>query len=214
MKNLKHLWILFILITSLSFAQQPTNLTDAKQAVITYYNSGQYDKDVASVINEAWKNMESVKFDSTWAFVFDIDETCVSNWQFEKKYDFGYDSLLWNNWVLSAKAPAIPQVKKFYDSLVKLNIKIIFLTGRPENQKDATIINLNNDGFIKYEKLILRKTKEPDISAQNYKTQERRILVEEQHYKLLGSIGDQWSDLEGGYVIIKVKLPNCMYFIK
>jgi hypothetical protein len=57
--------------------------------------------------------------------------------------------------------------------------------------------------------------KGPEFSgkkAVEYKSQKRMELSKQ--YNIIGSIGDQWSDSEGGWTILKIKLPNYMYFIE
>ncbi len=40
-----------------------------------------------------------------------------------------------------------------------------------------------------------------------------RADIERQGYKIITAIGDQLSDMTGGYVEMGFKLPNPMYFI-
>ncbi len=49
-------------------------------------------------------------------------------------------------------------------------------------------------------------------SAADFKAPERRKLTEE-GYTILLSIGDQQSDLSGGYAERTFKLPNPVYFL-
>ena len=67
-----------------------------------------------------------------------------------------YNATLFNSWVLQAKAPALPESLKLYKKLLSLGIKVVFLTGRGGSQRNATVSNLKKEGFLTWEKLILR----------------------------------------------------------
>ena len=119
---------------------------------------------------------------------------------------------LWHQWLIKADAPAIPQTKRLYDWLVSKNIKVIFVTGRYQEVKEATRKNLLEQGYIKYDTLIVRQPVEHNIPAAEFKALKRDELVKK-GYKIIASIGDQWSDLVGGNAGIKIKLPNYLYLI-
>jgi acid phosphatase len=215
MKKVVSIFVVFLVSSVFVFSQNSgmiVNLHDAKKAVKDYYSSGKYETDLQKCIDEALLNLSQIDIPKNAAFVFDVDETALSNWSYEINYDFGYIKRHWDEWVDSAKAPAIPHVKRFYDSLVAKNIKIIFITGRKHNQYDLTYQNLVNEGYTKIDTLICKPTEYSSKKAVEYKSTKRRELSSK--YRIIGSIGDQWSDLEGGWTILKVKLPNYMYFIE
>jgi acid phosphatase len=188
------------------------NLSDAKKAVKNYYTNGQYEKELEKNINEALINLSQIEIPKNAAFVFDVDETALSNMSYELNYDYGYIPKYWDNWLDSAAAPAIPQVKRFYDSLVKKGILILFITGRNSKYYNQTFQNLTKAGYKKIETLVCKSNEYKGKKAIEFKTDVRKKLSEK--YKIIGSIGDQWSDLEGGYTILKVKIPNYLYFIE
>ncbi|OMP12789.1 Acid phosphatase (Class B) [Corchorus olitorius] len=57
---------------------------------------------------------------------------------------------------MEGKAPALPESLKLYSKLLSLGIKVVFLTGRPEDQRSATATNLKKVGYRTWEKLILK----------------------------------------------------------
>lgn len=212
--------LLFLLLISTTlcvqiFAQNPliVNLSDAKSAVKNYYDSGQFSAEMDSIIAEAIRTIAQIPLQKNSAFVFDVDETAISNLEYEIQHDFGYVPEKWNRWISNANAPAIPQVKKFYDFLLSKGYRIIFITGRSCDYREPTHKNLISAGYISFDTLICRSTAEQNISAKEYKTAKRKELTEK-GYSIVGSIGDQQSDLEGGYVLIKIKIPNYMYLVK
>ena len=205
-----------VVLLSISLQAQPkllVNLSDAKKAIIEYHESGQYYKDIDSALIEGYKSMAQFKIGPKAAFVFDVDETALSNYTLYKACDFGFIPALFNRWVDSAIAPAIKPVKRFYDKLVEKGVKIIFITGRSEKEFKATEKNLKSQGYTTYDSLIVRKGADAKLSAKDYKTQKRKELTEK-GYTILGSIGDQYSDLEGSYALVKIKLPNYIYLLK
>lgn len=212
----KIIFILFSLILANTFLAAKTplivNLQDAKNAVKQYHTSEQYIEDMNKIVDDALLNLRQMKLPSNPAFVFDIDETALSNMAYELKYNFGYDPKTWDEWMLEASAPALAPVKRFYDSLVIRGIHILFITGRKANLYDATEKNLRNEGYVKYDTLICKGPEFSGKKAIEYKSQKRMELSKK--YNILGSIGDQWSDSEGGWTIMKIKLPNYMYFIE
>lgn len=218
LKN-KYLKIFSIIFVAISLSACSTeqkylvNLTFVKHAIMNYHDSGKYDKDVSEVIKKAEKEFDEITPAKNSAVVFDVDETVLSNYKFEKENDFGYVEKYWNMWVDSAKAPAITGVQGLYNYLVKRRFKIIFLTGRKDFQYEVTRKNLIDAGYTKFDTLIVRQKKYYSMTALEYKSDERTQLVKA-GYKIDGTVGDQWSDLNGPYHGVQVKIPDYQYFIE
>lgn len=202
---------LMIFLTGCSSA--PLNLEIAKDDVMNYYDSGKYDSELDNVVKHAESKFNSIQPGDSTVVIFDVDETILSSYDFEKELDFGYVMPLWDKFILEAKEPAIKQTKSLYDLLVKRGFKIIFLTGRKNDQYNATYKNLINDGFTKFDTLIVRQPPEYDLTALKYKSLQRTELTN-RGYKIAGTVGDQYSDLDGPYHGIQVKIPNYLYIIK
>ena len=116
-------------------------------------------------------------------------------------------------WNKELKAPAIPQVKELYDFLLDKGSRIIFLTGRNLPEYEVTYRNLIKEGYTTFDTLITQREYELELSAQEFKSVKRKELVEK-GYEIIGTVGDQWSDLEGEYHGIQVKIPNYLYLIE
>jgi acid phosphatase len=145
--------------------------------------------------------------------VLDIDETTLSNYQEMASADFAYDSQVFNAWIDSAKAPAIPATLRIFKEAERLGIAVIFLTGRPESQRQVTEQNLRAQGFDHWEKLVLRPASKQSLTALQFKSAARGDL-RRQGYRLVLNIGDQWSDLKGKpEAEYSVKYPDPYYFI-
>ena len=196
-----------------SCAPSLVNLQVVKKDIMHYYESGTYSKDLKEIISNSESEINNLKISSNSAVVFDIDETSLSNYEIMKKEYFGYDQARWDNWVMEGRAPAIPEVKQFYDYLISKNIKVIFLTGRKNSQYNATYRNLKNAGYTTFDTLILKNDSESSLTALEFKSNKREELTKK-GYDIIASIGDQDSDLEGKDHGIQIKLPNYIYIMK
>jgi len=188
------------------------NLSIAKDEVINYHNSGKYETETAKVVDEAIEKFNGTASGQNSAVVFDVDETAVTSYDHYRKWDFGYVPKYFDMWVDSAKAPAVPAVLNLYNYLIKKNYKIVFVTGRKEYQYEATYKNLINAGYTKFDTLIVKGEEYSGQTAEKYKSEKRSELAEK-GYIISGTVGDQWSDLNGPNHGIQVKIPNYMYII-
>jgi hypothetical protein len=73
--------------------------------------------------------------------------------------------------------------------------------------------NLDEVGYTEFDTLIVKDKKYYGIAALKFKSDKRTELTEK-GYVIAGTVGDQWSDLEGPYHGIQVKIPDYQYFIK
>jgi acid phosphatase len=92
-----------------------------------------------------------------------------------------------------------------------LGVAVFFVTGRPPDLQDATERNLRREGYHPTG-VILQPAGVTFKSAADFKTPERRKIAE-QGYTILLNMGDQESDLRGGYSEKTFKLPNPVYLI-
>nr|GMD35471.1 acid phosphatase 1-like [Ipomoea batatas] len=123
-----------------------------------------------------------------------------------------YNSTKFNEWVSEAKSPAIPASLRFYNVLLSLGIRPVFLTGVREVQREARTTNLLQAGYQNWEKLILKGVNETR-SGVVFKSGKRTELVNA-GYRIVGNMGDQWSDLLGADAGDRTfKVPDPMYYI-
>lgn len=190
------------------------NLSKIKKMVIEYKESGDWAREMEECAQKAIAIIEEHhnKY-SKQAIVFDIDETSLDNFEYYKKYDFGYNSDAWYKWMNENMSPAIDANLKIYKKAIEKGIKVFFITGRGELKREATDKNLKHAGYLIYERLILREKHELGTPAAKYKS-ERRKMIEKEGFEILLNIGDQYSDLEGGYSRFTIKYPNPIYFLK
>ncbi|CAJ1951062.1 unnamed protein product [Sphenostylis stenocarpa] len=179
-----------------------------------YLLGDQYRSDSKTVCREAYFFAKTLNVTHRDIFVFDVDDTTLSNLQYFANHGFGveeHNATAFKIWVSYGEAFALPETLKLYNKLLSLGIKIVFLTERPLELKDVTISNLKDVGFHTWEKI-----KDPSIYSGKlsnaFKSSERKKLAEE-GYRIVGNIGDQWSDLVGEQRGLRTfKLPNPLYY--
>lgn len=161
---------------------------------------------------------ESVQLsvDGKDVWVFDIDETLLSNLPYYAEHGYGlevFNNLEFDKWVEKGKAPAIESSLKLYEEVLGLGFKVFLLTGRSEKHRSVTVENLMNAGFQNWDKLILRSSDDHGKQATLFKSEKRSEMINE-GYRILASSGDQWSDLLGSSMSVRsFKLPNPIYYI-
>ena len=125
--------------------------------------------------------------------------------------DFGFLPKEWNLWIDKAQAPALDGCLELYKFARSKGVAVIFITGRNSNQKTQTENNLRQQGFSDWQELILKPAGSHQPSA-TFKTEHRKRLSES-GLDILVNIGDQNSDIVGGYSEAVFKLPNPMYWV-
>ncbi len=213
-------WLFFgLLFVQSSFAIEPENLFIVKKHLINYYETGHYQGDVQKVIDHA-KNYLQQRIQSNklltrpkkLAVVLDIDETSLSNYPYMKKLDFGIDSPLLSSMIFESEDPPIKPTLELFKYALQNHISIFFVTGRYEKMRTMTINNLKTAGYTGWTALFLKPSSYHQNSAIPYKTSVRKKITDE-GYDIVLNIGDQKSDLDGGYADHTYKLPNPYYYI-
>ncbi|HET9392991.1 MAG TPA: HAD family acid phosphatase [Candidatus Rubrimentiphilum sp.] len=190
------------------------NLAGLKANVTAYYDSGRQAADVARVIAraQAYAAMRLAAGAKRPAVVFDIDDTCVSSYTYQKSISFGFVLNLWNTWMRTDRFPVIKPSLAFAKYLHAKGVAIFFITGRREPDRAATVAEMAAAGFPAPTALYLRSVSDKNVSVIPFKSG-TRAKIASQGYDILESIGDQWSDLRGGHADRIYKLPNPMYFL-
>jgi len=204
-------FMLFLLLVSCA-SEKPVNVTVARNEVKEYYESGKYDEELDEVIKNAREQFQEVEIKENSVVIFDVDETVLNNYGLAELMGFGYVYEMNKKWNAELKAPAIPQVKELYDFLIEKGAGIVFLTGRNIPEYEVTYKNLKQEGYTVFDTLITQREHEYELSAQEFKSSKRKELIEK-GYEIIGTVGDQWSDLNGEYHGIQVKIPNYLYLI-
>jgi acid phosphatase len=216
-------------VTTTPVAPQPTgvlagvpNLYDAQRLVEEYIRGGRYDEDVAKVVADAraWLEQQAETAVKP-AIALDIDETSLSNWPAYRLNGWGrvvnggcdleYGPCGLRAWQALGQSKAIAPTLALSRRARELGIAVFFISGRPPNLREATERNLKAEGY-EWTGVILLPEGAQFASAVDFKAPERRKLTE-QGYTVVLSLGDQQSDLTGGYAERTFKLPNPVYFL-
>ncbi|MFN8610534.1 MAG: HAD family acid phosphatase [Vulcanimicrobiota bacterium] len=190
------------------------NMYLVKESMRTYHKSGQYHREIDTIAGQARayleKNLARCQ-EKKPAMVLDIDETVLSNYPHINEFDFGYIPKEWSAWILRGEAPALNGPRELFRYARQNQVTVFFITGRAEKEREATLKNLGREGFEGWQELIM-KPNDDHTPTGVFKAQQRRRLTES-GYTILVNMGDQASDLEGGYAEAVFKLPNPMYYV-
>lgn len=211
-----------------------TNLSRLKQQIITYHRSGAYTYDIEKVADQAHAYLQkriaankSSASPKALAMVLDIDETSLSNYQNSERLNFGGTLKTINAAEGRGDDAAIMPMLKLYRYAVSHGVTVFFVTGRFEEYRAATLKNLVKAGYTEAKKstghcenlsvskdclLYLKNARYRHTSAIPYKVAMRR-KIEAAGYVIVVNMGDQYSDLAGGYSERTYKYPNYMYTI-
>ena len=197
-------------------------LFETQAAIERYISSGRYDAESRDVVARAQAYMEKRAPVATRpAIVLDVDETSLSNWPAYRvngwariaagPCDLDRGPCGIRAWQAMAASKALPWTLQLAHRAAALKVAVFFVTGRPSELRDATERNLRQEGY-EPTAVILFPPGATFKSAVDFKAPERHKLAE-LGYTILLSMGDQESDLRGGYAEKTFKLPNPVYFL-
>ncbi len=163
------------------------------------------------------------------AIVFDADDTTLMTYDMEVgAMKFVYDPVLQDEWVQHKRFPATPGMVGFVNRARALGFTIFGLTGRNDDQKTATVANLKKvgyDGFTPNRFFTkwtgVGSSQQPSYitcatsscTTVEFKAGTRKHIEKDLGYDIVLNVGDQWSDLMGGYADKTLKLPNPTYYL-
>jgi acid phosphatase len=198
-------------------------LYDTQRAITEYIDSGRYQADVARDVAEAAAWMEERAPNAHRpAIVLDIDETSLSNWEAYRMNDWArilrgpcdleHGPCGIREWQAMGRSVALPPTRDLVARARALGVAVFFVTGRPVKLRAATERNLRDQGFTWDGVVLLQKHGKRFASAVDFKVPARKRIAD-QGYTILLSMGDQQSDLDGGYAERTFKLPNPVYYL-
>lgn len=214
------------------------NLGDAKLQAAAYAarpeNGGPsaYERDQAAVAEAATAYiLQRAAQVKNPAVVLDIDETSLDNLKQMLADDWGYiaggpclftpdarEACGALEWDKSGAAPAVAATLKLFKAARQAGVEVFFITGRHEAEREWTVSNLHQAGYEGWKELIMQ----PDgslpkgayrPSAADFKAPARARLVLA-GYSVIANLGDQPSDLAGGYAEKAFLMPNPFYRIR
>ncbi|WP_419418947.1 HAD family acid phosphatase [Legionella sp. D16C41] len=213
------LFLVFFSFLSFAVIAEPPNLTLVKKEIEHYYDSGNYEKELTNAINTAHqyllKQVEINKqnqIKQQLALVLDIDETSLSNYEKLVRRGFIGSQDVIHKEILAADSAPIKPMLSLYNDALKYGVKVFFVTGRSQSECRATEKNLLIAGYKDWAGLYCKPDNYALPSIVNFKAKTRKLITE-QGYTVVATIGDQYSDLLGGYAKKEFKLPNPFYYL-
>ena len=236
-------------------ANQITNLDVLRQQIRNYYGdplgTGVFAPD-SNYAKEAERVADTGKFwlaarshvpnlkGKTRAIVLDVDDTSLATWNYEIFSNWAFNPTTNATFVNGQLFPAVPGMVDMANAAAKEGYAIVFLTGRPATQEQATLGNLTSDGigvdagypapttlndgedglFTKpapaayppYLQTACAGDPNGVCTTVHYKSA-TRAHIESLGYDIVANFGDQFSDLVGGSTDATFKLPNPNYFL-
>ncbi len=215
------------------------NIDSVKKTIRTYYGAGDagtanptaspYISEMRSIVAQQGRYLDRAKqaakrHHQRPAIVFDADDTTLWTYDMEDAaMHFNFDSALQNTWVQEQRFPATPSMVEFVNRAARMGFAIFGITGRTDTQEEATVANLSKVGYTPFNaenfytkwsgtnpqpKYVTCAAK---CTTVEYKAGTRRHIEKDLGYDIVLSVGDQWSDLQGGYADKVLKLPNPTY---
>jgi hypothetical protein len=190
-----------------------------------------YAHEVEGIASDAGKFLAHQKnrhhhqghFSGKPAIVFDIDDTTLNTFSYEIYSSYVFNGTTNTNFVNAGSAsvfPAVPGMVKLEAKAEAKGYTVFFLTGRPESQRTPTEANLTDAGFDFADANVFLKDNTspwlasctPTCTRVQYKSLTRQH-IESLGYDIVANLGDQFSDLDGGFSDRTFKIPNPMYFL-
>ncbi len=190
------------------------NLTGVKASIVAYHDSGAWAADTYHAVRPAQEYLlDQLDEGGRPAIVFDIDDTVLSNYDTLHANDFGRVIPELTMAIQSADFAPIEATLDLYRMAVANDVAVFFISGRSDAVRTPTVRNLEAAGITTYAGLILQPVDTPPSpSVIPFKSRARQSIAE-QGYRILINVGDQDSDLAGGFAERTYKVPNPMYII-
>jgi predicted secreted acid phosphatase len=204
---------LLLVVVPVAAATDPTSKT--AQQIRDYRESGEWGRDVVKQVKKAkvWlkQRTRAERAPRKPALVLDIDETSLDNYPcFDREGGIPYDGAVNAACVTKFDAPAIKPVRSLFNLARDLKVAVFFITGRPEQIRAGTLDNLRAAGYTGKYELHMRPADYEKESAVPAKRASRKA-IQKRGFKIIANVGDQRSDLQGGYSERTYKLPNLIY---
>ena len=186
-----------------------------KDQVIEYYESDAHEQEVSCILKQARDIINSTDILENTVVVLDIDETSLNHYKALKEYNFpqGDNHKVWSECIFANTGTPIQATLDFYKFCLSKGLKVFFVSARVADSIDTTKLALKDAGYTQFENVFVFPKEIADYNPKqftNFKS-ERRAYIESLGFEVLLSIGDQPSDLIGGFTKYTCELPNYLY---
>jgi predicted secreted acid phosphatase len=209
--------ILAAILPGCTVCEPQPNLAIYKEKLTAWHDSGGYRSCFARAAKPAMATLReeiaSRRPGERIAIVLDIDETALSNWGYLTSVGFNVQLETFYPWAEKHNDPALEPTLALFREARSARVPVFFITGRKETLRLFTVRQLRAAGYEGWAGLFMAPVSYDLPSVVPFKSGVRKKLAGE-GWKIVVNMGDQWSDLEGGYAVKAVKLPNPYYFIR
>lgn len=177
-------------------------------------HAAEYQAVAAQVYAQATRDLPGYIDDKTWsampgrrgasqlppAVILDVDETVVSNVDFQLTFERPFANHKLDTWSSSRDSTAVPGVRKFIDAATASGVTLFFVTNRPCQPKDGTndpcpqkqttIADIREIGFDVDADFVMLSGERPGWDRE--KLIRREYIAET--YRVIMLIGDDLSD--------------------
>jgi acid phosphatase len=147
------LLLAFVTLALLPFSPIASQTSDVGQKQVKYVrDSEEYATLTRQIYRQALAALTAAVRERTarvsgpWAVALDIDETVLDNSTYELdrvSYGLTFEPQSWNAWVDRAEAGLVPGVVDFISGVRRLGGHVVYISGREESRRSATMTNLN-----------------------------------------------------------------------
>ncbi|WIB64573.1 HAD family acid phosphatase [Curtobacterium sp. MCBD17_040] len=219
------------------------NIDSVKKTIATYYGDpgtgiadktdSPYIREMAAIVRRESGQLQrqydaAVAAGEKPAIVLDSDDTTLFTYDMEVgDMHFTFSPAEQDVWVQGERFPATPSMVSFVNRAAAIGYTIFGVTGRNDDQKAATLANLSKDGYDGFtsDDFFTKWTgvgasQQPSYvtcvatcTTVEFKAGTRKHIEQDLGYTITLNVGDQYSDLQGGYAEHTLKLPNPTYFL-
>ena len=218
------------------------NIDSVKSTIRTYYNAtngiadksrSPYISEMKSIARSQWRYLDRVqrqarKQHKRPAIVFDADDTTLWTYDMEDAaMHFNFDPALQDVWVQDKRFPATPSMVKFVNQARERASRSSAdrPQRRPEEghhqeppqgrlpgvQQAHLLHQVDRDG--REPAAVVHQVRRPRSARRSSTRPAPASTSRRLGYDIVLNVGDQWSDLQGGYADRVLKLPNPTYFL-
>lgn len=219
MKKLHQIFVIGIIIFSLSFCESKHKPDESLQSTLWLRASAEYRAATEQAFRVAREILPIAQNDSTWtaaieqigdfaslppAIILDIDQTLLDNSPFQAKMiksKIDFDAKQWDEWLQDANIPAVAGALEFVKLARRQGIQIFYVTNRLFKFKSATKKNLEKSGFPIDSSMDVILTQNQRKNWGEDKTSRRTFIAD--RFRVLLIIGDDLNDFVSAHVSVE-----------
>jgi hypothetical protein len=190
----------------------PPSLPQAKQAVVRYYESGQWEKACRKTAEEMLQYVRTVLAADNPekpAVVVGLDDVLLSSFALRKSCGFCPTPKDKDAWMIMDFMPAAPGMADMVEALQFSGVSVFVVSSRPESLRLPTLENLAKAGYAP-QTLFLVPPPDRDLTSAQFQDKIRTMLAR-QGFTILATLDDHQKDVGEENTEKVFIVPNLMY---